>query len=147
MSSPTFIPLTTYHEYPVEKMKGRAAEFYADIRQRRTVREFADRPVPLEVIKDCLRTAGSAPSGANLQPWHFVVVSDPNIKRAIRSQAEKEEYDFYRHKAPKEWLDALAPLGTDEHKPYLEIAPYLIVVFAQTFGVNPDGHRLKHYYA
>lgn len=147
MSSPTFIPLNTYLEYPVEEMKRRAAEFFADIKQRRTVREFSDRPVPLEVIQDCLRAAGSAPSGANLQPWHFVVVTDPNIKRAIRSQAEKEEYDFYHHKAPKEWLDALAPLGTDEHKEYLETAPYLIVVFAQTYGINPDGRRVKHYYA
>jgi len=147
MSSPTFIPLTAYHEYPVEEMKRRAAEFYADIRQRRTVREFSNRPVPSEVIKDCLRAAGTAPNGANLQPWHFVVVSDPNIKRKIRAQAEKEEYDFYHHRAPKEWLDALAPLGTDEHKPYLEIAPYLIVVFAQSHGVNPDGRRVKHYYA
>jgi iodotyrosine deiodinase len=147
MSSPTFIPLTTYREYPVEEMKRRVAEFYAGIRQRRTVREFSDRPVPSEIIEDCLRAAGTAPSGANLQPWHFVVVSDPNIKRTIRAQAEKEEYDFYHHKAPKEWLDALAPLGTDEHKPYLEIAPYLIVVFAQTHGVSPDGGRVKHYYA
>jgi nitroreductase len=147
MSSPTFIPLTAYHEYPVEEMKRRAAEFYADIRRRRTVREFSNRPVPSEVIKDCLRAAGTAPNGANLQPWHFVVVSNPNIKRQIRAQAEKEEYDFYHHRAPKEWLDALAPLGTDEHKPYLEIAPYLIVVFAQTHGVNPDGRRVKHYYA
>jgi nitroreductase len=147
MSSPNFIPLTAYHEHPVEEMKRRAAEFYADIRRRRTVREFSNRPVPSEVIKDCLRAAGTAPNGANLQPWHFVVVSNPNIKREIRAQAEKEEYDFYHHRAPKEWLDALAPLGTDEHKPYLEIAPYLIVVFAQTHGVNPDGRRVKHYYA
>src|SRR5262245_43775593 len=147
MSSPTFISLTAYREYPVGKMKRRAAEFYADIRRRRTVREFSDRPVPLEVVKDCLRAAGTAPNGANLQPWHFVVVSDPSIKREIRAQAEKEEYDFYHHKAPQEWLDALAPLGTDEHKPYLEIAPYLIVVFAQTHGVNPDGRKVKHYYA
>jgi iodotyrosine deiodinase len=111
MSSPTFIPLTTYHEYSIEEMKLRAAEFYADTRRRRTVREFSDRPVPSEIIKDCLRAAGTAPNGANLQPWHFVVVSDPNIKREIRVQAEKEEYDFYHHKAPKEWLDALAPLA------------------------------------
>lgn len=147
MSSPTFIPLTGYNEYPVEEMKRRAAEFYAAIRQRRTVREFSDRPVPPEVIQECLRAAGTAPNGANLQPWHFVVVADPNIKRKIRAQAEKEEYDFYHHKAPKEWLDALAPLGTDEHKPYLEIAPYLIVVFAQTHGIDPEGRRIKHYYA
>lgn len=147
MSSPTFIPLTGYNEYPVEEMKRRAAEFYAGIRKRRTVREFSDRPVPSEVIQECLRAAGTAPNGANLQPWHFVVVSEPNIKRKIRAQAEKEEYDFYHHKAPKEWLDALAPLGTDEHKPYLEIAPYLIVVFAQTHGIDPEGRRIKHYYA
>lgn len=147
MSSPTFIPLTSYDEYPIEEMKCRAAEFYADIRRRRTVREFSDRPVPSEVIEDCLRAAGTAPNGANLQPWHFVVVSDPNIKREIRAQAEREEYDFYHHKAPKEWLAALAPLGTDEHKPYLEIAPYLIVVFAQTHGVSTDGRKVKHYYA
>src|SRR5213594_4382932 len=147
MSSPIFITLTTFHEYSVEEMKRRAAEFYANIRQRRTVREFSDRPVPSEVIEDCLRAAGTAPNGANLQPWHFVVVSDPNIKRKICKQAEEEEYDFYHHKAPKEWLEALAPLGTDEHKPYLEIAPYLIVVFAQSHGLNSDGRRVKHYYA
>ncbi len=128
-------------------MKRRAAEFYGDIRRRRTVREFSDRPVPREVIEDCLRAAGTAPSGANLQPWHFVVVSDPAIKRTIRVEAEKEEYDFYHHKAPQEWLDALAPLGTDEHKPFLENAPYLIVIFAETYGVLPDGRKVKHYYA
>jgi len=128
-------------------MKRRAAHFYADIRRRRTVREFSDRPVPPEVIKDCLRSAGTAPNGANLQPWHFVVVSDPAIKRKIRAQAEKEEREFYHHKAPQEWLDALAPLGTDENKPYLETAPYLIVIFAQSHGVSPNGRNVKHYYA
>lgn len=147
MASPTFIPLPAYREYPVEEMKRRAAAFYADIRRRRTVREFSDRPVPFEVIRDCLRSAGTAPNGANLQPWHFVVVSDPAIKRKIRAQAEKEEREFYHHKAPREWLDALAPLGTDENKPYLETAPYLIVIFAQSHGVSPEGHRVKHYYA
>jgi iodotyrosine deiodinase len=147
MASPNFIPLPAYQEYPVEEMKCRAAEFYADIRHRRTVREFSDRPVPPEVIKDCLRSAGTAPNGANLQPWHFVVVSDPAIKRTIRAQAEKEEHEFYHHKAPQEWLDALAPLGTDENKSYLETAPYLIVIFAQSHGVSADGRKVKHYYA
>jgi len=128
-------------------MRRRAAGFYADIRRRRTVRDFSDRPVPREVIDDCLRAAGSAPSGANMQPWHFAVVSDPAVKREIRLGAEKEEHEFYHGKAPREWLDALAPLGTDEHKPFLEIAPWLIVVFAQTYGLLPDGRRVKHYYA
>jgi nitroreductase len=127
-------------------MKRRAAEFYADIRRRRTVREFSDRPVPREVVEDCLRAAGTAPSGANLQPWHFVVVTDPAIKRRIRAGAEAEERDFYHHTAPQEWLDALAPLGTDEHKPFLETAPYLIVIFAQSYGLLPDGRKVKHYY-
>jgi len=128
-------------------MKRRAAGFYADIRRRRTVRDFSNRHVPREVVEDCLRAAGTAPNGANMQPWHFVVVSDPDIKRRIRVEAEKEEYDFYHHKAPQEWLDALAPLGTNEHKPFLETAPYLITIFAQTYGVLPDGRKVKHYYA
>ncbi len=128
-------------------MKRRAAEFYEDIRRRRTVRDFSNRPVPREVIEDCLRAAGTAPNGANMQPWHFVVVSDAAIKRRIRVEAEKEEYEFYHDKAPQEWLDALAPLGTNEHKPFLEEAPYLIVIFAESYGVLPDGRKVKHYYA
>jgi nitroreductase len=127
-------------------MQRRAAAFYADLRRRRTVRHFADRPVPRGVVEDCLRAAGTAPSGANLQPWHFVVVSDPALKRRIRLEAEKEEYEFYHRKAPPEWLEALAPLGTDEHKPFLETAPYLIVIFAQSYGVLADGRPVKHYY-
>jgi nitroreductase len=117
------------------------------MRRRRTVRDFSDRPVPREIIKDCLRAAGTAPSGANLQPWHFVVVGDPAIKKQIREAAEEEERAFYRERAPQEWLDALAPLGTDEHKPFLETAPYLIVIFAENYGFTPDGHKIKHYYA
>lgn len=144
---PNFIPYTSYQEYPVGEMKRRAAEFYADMRRRRTVREFSDRPVPREVIEDCLRAAGTAPNGANMQPWHFVVVSDPALQRRIRLEAEKEEHEFYHHKAPPEWLEALAPLGTDEHKPFLEFAPYLIVIFAQSYGVLADGRKVKHYYA
>jgi nitroreductase len=128
-------------------MKRRAADFYADMRRRRTVRDFLDRPVPREIIENCLRAAGTAPSGANLQPWHFVVVGDPAIKKQIREAAEAEERAFYRERAPQEWLQALAPLGTDEHKPFLETAPYLIVVFLQNYGFSPEGHRIKHYYA
>ena len=115
--------------------------------RRRTVRDFSDRPVPREVIEHCLRTAGSAPNGANLQPWHFVAVSDPALKREIRVAAEEEEREFYEHRAPNEWLEALAALGTDANKPFLEIAPWLIAVFAQPWRVLPDGRKLKHYYA
>jgi nitroreductase len=146
MSQPTFLALSDYNEYPAEVMKRRAAEFYESVRQRRTVRDFAHRQVPRDVIEDCLRAAGTAPSGANMQPWHFVVVSDPVIKRKIRTEAEKEEYEFYHHKAPQEWLDALARLGTNEHKPFLEDAPFLIVIFAETYGALPDGRKFKHYY-
>lgn len=141
-----FLPLTTYREFPADEMKSRIRQFRDDMLRRRTVRQFSSRPVPREVIEDCLRIAGSAPSGANQQPWHFVVVSDPEIKRQIREAAEKEEYDFYHRRAPKEWLEALAPLGTDEHKPYLEAAPYLIAIFAQTYGLTPDGKKVKNYY-
>jgi len=147
VQQPKFIPLPHYREYPIEEMKRRAADFYADMRRRRTVRQFSDRPVPREIIEDCLRAAGTAPSGANLQPWHFVVVSDPSIKKQIREAAEEEERAFYRERAPQEWLQALAPLGTDEHKPFLETAPYLIVVFLQNYGFTPEGHKIKHYYA
>jgi nitroreductase len=143
----TFIPLAHYREYPVDEMKQRAADFYTDLKRRRTVRDFADRPVPREIIEYCLLAAGTAPSGANMQPWHFVVVSDPAVKQQIRQAAEAEEREFYQHRAPPEWLEALAALGTDEHKPFLEIAPYLIVIFAQGYGLTPDGHKTKHYYA
>ena len=147
MSQPTFVALPGYQERPVDEMRARAVEFYESMRRRRTVREYADRKVPREIIDNCLRAAGTAPSGANLQPWHFVVVSDPAVKQRIRLEAEKEEREFYQHKAPQEWLDALAPLGTDEHKPFLDVAPYLIAIFAETYGVAPDGGKIKHYYA
>jgi nitroreductase len=143
---PIFIRLNTYREYSTAEMSERAASFLAEMERRRTVRHFSDRPVACEVIEKCLMAAGTAPSGANLQPWHFVVVSDPAIKRRIREAAEKEEYDFYHGRAPQEWLDALAPLGTDEQKPYLETAPYLIAIFAQSYGFLPDGRKVKHYY-
>jgi nitroreductase len=127
-------------------MSRRAAEFYAEIARRRTVRQFSDRPVPRWLIEQCLLAAGTAPSGANLQPWHFVAVADPAIKRQIRDAAEKEEREFYHGRAPAEWLEALEPLGTDEHKPYLEAAPWLIAVFAERYGVTPSGKRVSHYY-
>ena len=146
MPDPQFVSHSGYREYPAEEMKRRAAAFADDIRRRRTVRDFSDRPVPREVIDDCLRAAGSAPSGANMQPWHFVVVGDVAVKRRVREAAEQAEREFYQRKAPEEWLEALAPLGTDEHKAFLETAPYLIAVFAQTYGVLPDGRKTKHYY-
>lgn len=117
------------------------------MQQRRTVREFSPRAVPREVIEDCLRAAGSSPSGANLQPWHFVAIADGSVKREIRVAAEEEEREFYEHRAPAAWLEALAPLGTDSRKPFLEIAPWLIAIFAQPYSTLPDGSRMKHYYA
>ncbi len=147
MTTPRFIPLPDYVEHPPETMRSRAAAFAAEMARRRTVRQFSDRAVPREVIDDCLRAAATAPSGANMQPWHFVVVSDLGAKRRIREAAEAEERAFYGGRAPKEWLDALALLGTDENKPYLEAAPYLIAVFAQAYGVGPGGRKFKHYYA
>ncbi len=128
-------------------MKQRAAEFFAEIGTRRTVRQFSERPVAREVIENCLRAASSAPSGANMQPWKFVVVSDPDLKLQIRKVAEKEEHEFYTRRATPEWLEALAPLGTDEHKPYLVTAPYLIAIFVERYGKLPDGRKVKHYYA
>jgi iodotyrosine deiodinase len=146
MTNFPFILLPKYRELSVQEMTIRASEFEDELRARRTVREFSNRPIPREIIEKCLGAAGTAPNGANMQPWHFVVVSDPILKKQIRESAEKEEYEFYHEKAPQEWLDALAPLGTNEHKPFLETAPLLIVIFAQTYGVLPDGRKLKHYY-
>jgi nitroreductase len=127
-------------------MRARLEEFYADLNRRRTVREFSDRPVPRDIIETALRAASTAPSGANLQPWHFVVVSGLKTKSRIREAAEAEEREFYEHRASEEWLAALEPLGTDEHKPFLETAPYLIAVFLQKYGQLPDGRKVKHYY-
>ncbi len=146
MVDAAFIPYSVHGKLTVEEMKRRASAFYVDVRERRSVREFSSREAPREIIENCLRAAGTAPNGANLQPWHFVVVSDPVVKRKIRLEAEKEELEFYKHKAPPQWLEALAPLGTDEHKLFLETAPYLIVIFAQSYGRLPDGRKVKHYY-
>jgi nitroreductase len=140
------IPLDKYREYPVEEMRNRLEAFYADMDCRRTVRDFSDRPVPRDIIETALKAANTAPSGANLQPWHFAVVSGPDTKKKIREAAEVEEREFYEHRASKEWLAALAPLGTDDKKPFLETAPYLIAVFLQKYGELPDGRKVKHYY-
>ena len=139
-------PLMEYIEYPESEMQRRAGVFADDMSRRRSVRHYSPRPVPRAIIEHCLRAAGSAPSGANMQPWHFVVVSDPAVKRKIRVAAEAEERAFYRHRAPREWLDALAPLGTDENKPFLEDAPYLIAIFARRYGIRENGEKVKHYY-
>lgn len=147
MPQPMMIPYSDYREYGQSDMLLRSHEFLLDVSRRRTVREFSSRPVPPAVIENCIKAALTAPSGANMQPWHFVVVADPLTKAKIREGAEKEEHEFYHSRAPKEWLAALAPLGTDESKPYLETAPYLIVVFQQLYGMTADGQKIKHYYA
>lgn len=146
MSNNPTVPLSRYREYPLAEMRRRINDFYADIDRRRSVRDFSDRPVPRDIIETALRAANTAPSGANLQPWHFAVVSGAETKKKIRVAAEAEEREFYEHRASDEWLAALQPLGTDEQKPFLETAPYLIAVFLQKFGELPDGTRVKHYY-
>ena len=143
MAKPKFIPLSNYKEFPPDEMLKRSQAFYEDIKRRRTVRDFSDKPVPKEIIEICIKAAGTAPSGANLQPWHFVVVSNPEIKKKIRIAAEEEEKEFYAHRAPKEWLEVLEPLGTDENKPFLETAPYLIAIFYKSYEVLPDGRQVK----
>ena len=146
MQKAVFQPLSSFIEYPVEEMKQRAADFRKEMQRRRTVRHFSDRTIPREIIEDCLLTAGTAPNGANLQPWHFVVVSDPKVKHEIRVAAEEEERDFYNRRAPEEWLEALSPLGTNEHKPFLETASYLIAIFGKNHSELADGRKVKNYY-
>jgi nitroreductase len=121
-------------------------EFNKFLQRRRTVRDFSNKSVPKEVIEQCILAAGSAPSGAHMQPWHFVAISNQDIKSKIRVAAEAEEKEFYQHRASKEWLKALEPLGTDTNKPFLETAPWLIAVFAERYGLNDKGERVKHYY-
>ena len=140
------VALTDYPDYGVDEMRRRLAEFYAEVDRRRTVREFSARPVPRDLIETALKAANTAPSGANLQPWHFVVVSGAETKRRIRQAAEAEEREFYEHRASPEWLAALEPLGTDSNKPFLETAPFLIAVFLQKYGRLEDGRKVKHYY-
>jgi nitroreductase len=139
-----------FERLPEEEQRLRLRAFSAELRKRRTVRDYDGTPVPRELIEEAIRVAGSAPSGANLQPWHFVVVEDAEVKARIRAAAEEEEHKNYHGRMPKEWLDRLAPLGTDEHKPFLEVAPYLIVVFKMEYGLEraADGTetKIKHYY-
>jgi nitroreductase len=147
VSNPTFVALPSRPHLTDDEIAARASDIYSQMERRRTVRDFSDRPVPRGVIENCLRTAGSAPNGANLQPWHFVALSDRSLKHEIRVAAEAEEKEFYEHRAPNEWLEALAALGTDSHKPFLETAPWLIAIFSQPYSLLPDGRKVKHYYA
>lgn len=143
--APQWERLGTWQELPEEEMVARARAMREELQRRRTVREFSDRPVPRVIIEDAICAAGTAPNGANRQPWHFVAVSDPELKARIRAGAEEEEREFYRT-APQEWLDALAPLGTDDSKPFLEVAPWLIIVFAERWGIDSKGSRVSNYY-
>ena len=148
---PLFQPLVFERLSASEQLR-RSAEFTKRIRQRRSVRHFSREPVPLELLENAIRIAGSAPSGANQQPWTFVVISDADLKREIRMAAEAEEKESYERRMSQEWLDALAPLGTDWRKPHIEDAPYIIVVFRQAYGIRIDPGtgeetRYRHYYS
>jgi len=143
---PSFRPLR-FVRRPLEDSMMRGRAFYAELDARRTTRHFSSDPVPRELIELAIRSAGTAPSGAHQQPWTFVAVSDPSLKQKLREAAELEERDFYEHRAPKEWLDAVAPLGTDEHKTHLTDAPWVVVLFRQASGVQPDGSKRTHYYS
>ena len=139
------VPLQ-FQSYDEETMAARASAFFDLMKVRHSTRDFADKPVPIDVIKACLETAGRAPSGANQQPWHFTVVTDPEIKHQIRLAAEEEERAFYNERASEEWLEALAPLGTDADKSFIDSAGCLIVIFAQLYGLDDEANRIKHYY-
>jgi iodotyrosine deiodinase len=143
---PIYDDLAEYRRYSEAEMLARATAFQADIRRRRTVRDFSGQPVPRAVIETCLLAAGTAPSGANQQPWHFAVITDAGRKKRIREAAEIEEREFYANRASAEWLEALAPLGTDAEKPFLETAPVLIAIFGLRYGRRADGRKVKHYY-
>lgn len=145
MTNPETEPLD-FREVPAAEMLERAEAFRALMSRRRSVRDFSDRPVPRAIVEAAVRAAASAPSGANQQPWTFVCVSDPAVKRRIREAAEEEERAFYAGRAGEEWLDALAPLGTGWQKPFLETAPWLIALFARRWGRGADGRPVKHYY-
>lgn len=127
-------------------MAQRAESFYKEMDRRRTVREYSDRPVPAEIIRNAILTAGTAPSGAHKQPWTFAMIGDASIKEKVREAAEIEERENYQRRMPESWLQDLAPLGTDENKPFLTTCPWLIVIFAQAWAPGPNGEKLKHYY-
>ena len=143
MKKHSFKPHSDYVEYPVEEMKERAESFYNDLKRRRTVRDFSSRSIPRE---NCILAAGTAPNGANKQPWHFAVVESASVKNKIRAAAEDEEHEFYHRRAPQDWLEDLEQFGTDEHKPFLEEAPYLIGIFAESYAFDEDGNKEKNYY-
>lgn len=139
-------PLTDYIEYPPQEMLSRSESFYNEIKRRHSIRSFSDRPVEKEVIENCIKAAGTAPNGANHQPWHFVAISSANVKKQIREQAETHERNFYQGRAGEEWLDALKPLGTDDSKPYLEHAPWLIAIFSEKKGgINAEDKNTNYY--
>lgn len=142
---PPFIPLAFTQRSPDEGLD-RARAFHDEMSRRRTTRHFSTDPVPRPLIEYAIRTAGTAPSGAHQQPWTFVVVGDATIKQQIRAAAEREEHDFYHGKAPPDWIEALRPLGTDEHKPHLTDAPWVVVLFRHAYGLDAEGHKRTHYY-
>jgi len=146
MNSGKHLPFIGLPSFSEAEMLTKATEFNHWIASRRTIREYSDQPVSAEVIRQCVIAAGQAPSGANMQPWHFEVVSNPQIKSQIRAAAEEEEREFYAGRASDEWLEALAPLGTDQDKPFLETAPWLIVIFEQRHGLTEDGQKIRYYY-
>lgn len=139
-------PLSDYIEYPQDEMLQRSVDFYQNIKRRHSIRSFSHRSVPREIIENCIKAAGTAPSGANHQPWHFAAIHSADVKRQVREQAEAHEQGFYNGKAADEWLNALKPLGTDASKPYLELAPWLIAIFSQkTGGLTPDEKQTNYY--
>ena len=148
LKTSTLAPLVplNYDSSTIEEINFRSLEYYKNMKKRRTVRDFSERQVPIEIIENCIRTADTAPNGANQHPWHFVIISEADIKRRIRNAAEKEEEKFYNSRATNEWLEAIAPLGTNEKKPFLEKAPYLIAIFAKTHGLTDQGKITKNYY-
>lgn len=141
-----FVPFR-FEPLPVDEMRQRAEDFYARMDQRRSIRDFSTRPVPRELVELAIRAASTAPSGAHRQPWRFVAISDPELKRSLREAAEEEERENYEGgRFPEEWLQALLPMGTDWHKPHLEDAPWLVVVFEELYGFEEDGSKRKNYY-
>jgi hypothetical protein len=145
MADHPFVPLR-HQRLPLQESLARGRAFHAEMDQRRTTRHFSTDPVPREAIELAIRTAGTAPSGAHQQPWTFVAIADPALKQRIREAAEAEEREFYGGRAPEDWIQALAPLGTDALKPHLTDAPWLVVVFRHAHGVRPDGGKVTHYY-
>ena len=144
-NAPAFVPLD-FVRRPLAETLERARDFYAEMNRRRTTRHFSSEPVPREAIELAIRTAGTAPSGAHQQPWTFVAIADRVLKEKIRQAAEREEREFYHRRAPADWLEALAPLGTDENKPHLTDAPWLVVLFRKSHGLRPDGTKCTYYY-